>query len=97
MFELYLIYVLEGLAGFFLVNLLLLAIYTALNLSWASEFKAITVDWINFVRRGIPVPADLPQFEKRLPGDEMISPLKILPKASNFETETYIASSFVQF
>ncbi|MDC4224011.1 MAG: hypothetical protein MPW15_07220 [Candidatus Manganitrophus sp.] len=96
MFQPYFIYALEGLAGFALVNILLLAIYTALNLSWAHEFKAITVEWINFVRRGIPVPADLPQFEKRLPGDEMVSPLRFVPQASTFETETYIESSFVR-
>jgi hypothetical protein len=96
MFQQYIIYGLEGFAGFVLINILLLATYTALNVSWAGEFKAITVDWINFVRRGIPVPSDSPRFEKRLPGEEMITPLSFLPQEATFETETYIGSSFVR-
>lgn len=96
MFEQYFVYGLEGLAGFTLINVLLLAVYTALNLSWANEFKEITLDWINFVRRGIPVPADSPRFEKRLPGEEMVSPLRFLPEVSKFETETYVGSPFVR-
>lgn len=96
MIEQYIIYGLEGLAGFALVNMLFLGIYTALNLPWFDDFKVITVDWINFVRRGIPVPADSPRFEKRLPGEEMIAPLRFLPQVSTFETETYVGSSFVR-
>lgn len=96
MFQEYIIYGLEGLAGFALINMLLLGIYTALHLPWANDFKTITVEWINFVRRGVPVPADSPKFEKRLPGEEMIAPLRFLPEASTFETETYVGSSFVR-
>lgn len=94
MFQQYVIYGIEGLAGFALVNILLLAIYTALNLSWTKDFKAITENWMNFMQRGIPIPADSPKFEKRLPGDEMITPLRFLPQVSTFET--YVGSPFVR-
>lgn len=96
MFQEYVVYGLEGFAGFALINMLLLGIYTALDLPWVYDFKVITAEWIDFVRRGVPVPADSPRFEKRLPGEEMIVPLRFLPEKSNFETETYVDSSFVR-
>lgn len=96
MFQEYIVYGLEGLAGFVLINTLLLGFFTALQLPWINDFKIITAEWMNFIRRGVPVPADSPKFEKRLPGEEMIAPLKFLPEASTFETETYVGSSLVR-
>ena len=86
MIQEYVIIVFEGLASVILVNIFAIGIYTAFNRLWINDFKAITADWMNFMRRGIPIPADFPKMEERFPGETTALPLEFRPGVSTFAT-----------
>lgn len=80
----YILYGFGGVIGFALVNFLVLGTYTLLNLPWMNDLKAIGTDWIEFMRRGIPIPSDPPKFQERFPGQTLPLFLEYRPKTSTF-------------
>jgi len=67
-------------AAFVLVNFILFRTFTVFNLQSAGEFKRITADWQDFMKRGIPVPADYVRIEQPFEAQ----PVLVQP---NFEIE----------
>jgi len=67
--------ILELVAAFLLAEVTVTLFLMAFNRDWTKDFKEITMEWVRFMERGIPIPSDHLKIEHPLRSQPTLIPL----------------------
>lgn len=67
--------ILELVAAFLVAKLMVTLFLMAFNRDWVKDLKEITMEWVRFMERGIPIPSDHLKIEHPLRSQPTLIPL----------------------